>query len=84
MSQKMTYKTKGVCARSIDIETEDGIITDVKFNGGCDGNLKAISRLVKGMPVDEVADILEGNTCGRRDTSCADQLSQALRTVASS
>ena len=81
MAEKTTYRTKGVCSRSIEIETEEGIITDVSFNGGCDGNLKAISRLVKGRNVDEVADILEGNTCGRRDTSCADQLAKALRSI---
>ena len=79
--EKTTFKTRGVCARSIDLETEDGVIIDVKFNGGCDGNLKAISRLVKGQKVEDVADILEGNTCGNRSTSCADQLSQALRSV---
>ena len=83
MSEKTTFKTSGVCARSIDLETEDGLIVDVKFHGGCDGNLKAISTLVKGRPIDEVADILEGNICGRRDTSCADQLSQALRSIES-
>ena len=81
MAERTTFKTRGVCARSIDIETENGIITDISFNGGCDGNLKAIARLVKGRPVDEVAEILEGNTCGSRDTSCADQLSQALRAI---
>lgn len=74
-----TYKTQGVCSREIHIDVEDGIIRHVDFVGGCDGNLKAISKLVTGQPADEVADLLEGNTCGRRSTSCADQLSKALR-----
>ena len=78
---KTSYKTSGVCARSIDLEIEDGIIRDVSFNGGCDGNLKAISTLVRGRPAAEVADLLEGNICGRRDTSCADQLARALRSL---
>lgn len=74
-----TYRPQGVCAKGILLETEDGIIKNVEFQGGCNGNLKAISKLVVGKNVDEVADLLEGNTCGMRDTSCADQLSKALR-----
>ena len=77
----LAYPTRGVCAKQIDIETEDGIIKNVVFHGGCDGNLKAISKLVKGKPLAEVADILEGNTCGPRQTSCADQLACALRSM---
>ena len=76
-----TYRPEGVCARGINIETTDGKIDSVEFIGGCDGNLKAIGRLVKGHDVKEIADLLEGNTCGRRDTSCADQLAKALRTI---
>lgn len=76
-----TYATKGVCSKSITLETDGDIIEDVQFVGGCDGNLKAIGRLVKGMRIDDVVDLLEGNTCGRRSTSCADQLAQALKTV---
>lgn len=74
-----TYKPKGVCSRAINVDVNDNIITSVAFEGGCDGNLKAISKLVAGKTVDEVADMLEGNTCGRRPTSCADQLVKALR-----
>ncbi len=74
-----SYIPKGVCARSIEVELDNNIITDVKFTGGCDGNLKAVSKLVRGRDVDEVVGILEGNTCGRRPTSCADQLTYALR-----
>lgn len=76
-----TYRPQGVCSNMITIETEGDVIEDVKFSGGCNGNLKAIGLLVKGHKIDEVADLLEGNTCGRRPTSCADQLSKALRTV---
>lgn len=73
------YKTRGVCSKKIDFELEDGAIRNVKFTGGCDGNLKAISKLLEGMPANQAIDILEGNTCGPRSTSCADQLAQALK-----
>lgn len=74
------FKPRGVCSRAIHIDlTDDGsTIEGVSFEGGCKGNLKAIGRLVKGRPVEEVAGILAGNTCGPRPTSCADQLSIAL------
>ncbi len=75
----MEYTPKGVCARKIDITTEEGIVQDVVFTGGCNGNLKAISKLIKGMPTSQVIELLEGNTCGPRSTSCADQLAQALK-----
>lgn len=76
-----TYRTQGVCSRTIGIElSEDGkSIEEVQFVGGCDGNLKGISKLVKGMPVDKVCDLLEGNTCGFKSTSCPDQLVHGLR-----
>lgn len=72
------YRTKGTCSSNIEIEVEDGIIKDIAFWGGCNGNLQGISRLVKGMPVDEVIKKLEGVRCGMRPTSCPDQLCQAL------
>ena len=74
-----TYKTRGVCSRSIDVALDGDTVADVRFQGGCDGNLKAVSKLVRGMSVDEVARLLEGNTCGNRPTSCADQLVRAVR-----
>ena len=74
-----TYKTCGVCSREIHIDLDGNTIKHVDFVGGCDGNLKAISKLIAGKDVDEVASVLEGNTCGRRSTSCADQLVQGLR-----
>ena len=60
---------------------ENGIITDVEFYGGCNGNLKAIPKLVNGMPADQIAKILSGNTCGNKPTSCADQLAKAVTSV---
>ena len=75
----ITYRTSGVCSASIDVEVEDGIVKDVVFHGGCDGNLQAIPKLVRGMKVEDVCERLEGNTCGRRSTSCADQMCKALR-----
>lgn len=76
---KTIYKTKGTCSDNIAIELEDGIVKDIKFGGGCDGNLKGISELVKGMKVSEVIKRLEGIKCGSNKSSCPDQLAQALR-----
>ncbi|MBR6651007.1 MAG: TIGR03905 family TSCPD domain-containing protein [Clostridia bacterium] len=75
---KYTFRTRGVCATTINFELEDGIVSDVSFVGGCNGNLKAISRLVEGMEAEKVIDILKGNTCGFKRTSCADQFAIAL------
>lgn len=76
---KMSYQTTGVCSKKIDFEVENGIILDVKFVGGCAGNLLGISKLVKGMKVEEVISKLEGNRCGMKPTSCPDQLAKALK-----
>ena len=73
-----TYVPKGVCARLIDVELDGDTVRHVAFTGGCDGNLKAISRLVEGQNVDQVIETLKGNRCGRKPTSCADQLAVAL------
>lgn len=73
------YKTRGVCAREINFDVQDGVITHVDFVGGCNGNLKAIAKLVEGKPAEEIAELLSGNTCGARSTSCADQFARALR-----
>ncbi len=75
---KFTYKTNGVCSRSIDIEIEDNIIKDVSFMGGCNGNLKGIAALTKGMDVDDVIERLENIKCGFKNTSCPAQLAKAL------
>lgn len=75
------FKPRGVCSRLIHIGVSDdgSTIESVSFEGGCNGNLKAIGRLVEGRPVEEVCEILKGNTCGPRNTSCADQLASGLR-----
>ena len=73
------YKTENTCSSLISFDINDDVITNVSFTGGCNGNLKAISILVDGMTVDEIESKLKGNLCGRRPTSCADQLAKAVR-----
>ena len=75
----MVYKTKGTCASQISFDLVDGIIHNVKFTGGCNGNLKGIAALVEGMKAEDAIPRLEGITCGFKATSCPDQLSKALR-----
>jgi len=76
---KYTYKPKMVCSQQISFDIEGNVITGVSFVGGCNGNLKAVSKLVDGMTVEEIEAKLKGNTCGMRPTSCADQLCLAVR-----
>lgn len=76
---KYTYYTKGVCSRQIDLEIVDDVIQSVSFTGGCNGNLKGISSLVKGMSVEDAIEKCEGITCGAKPTSCPDQLAKALK-----
>lgn len=75
----MTYKTKGTCSQAIDFDIIDGKVRNVKFLGGCNGNLKGISVLVDGMTPEEVISKFDGITCGFKSTSCPDQLAQALK-----
>jgi uncharacterized protein (TIGR03905 family) len=75
---KTTYKTKGTCSSQIDVEIEDGVVKAVQFLGGCDGNLQAVSKLVTGMDAREAKERLQGIRCGRKSTSCPDQLSKAI------
>ena len=75
----MRYKTTGTCSSAIDFEVEDGIVKEVKFIGGCNGNTQGVAALVKGMQVDEVISRLEGIKCGFKSTSCPDQLAKALK-----
>lgn len=77
----MRYQTKGVCSSSIDIELKDGVIDSVKFTGGCNGNLQGIGALVKGMAPEEAISRLKGIRCGFKNTSCPDQLAQALESM---
>ena len=72
------YRTKGTCSTSIEISLDDNIVRDVKFTGGCHGNLQAIPKLVEGLPVEEVSKRLSGIDCRGRGTSCGDQLAQAV------
>ena len=72
------YRTRGTCSSRIDFEIEDGRVTSVTYIGGCNGNLQGISRLVAGLPVEEVIEKLQGIRCGMKDTSCPDQLAKAL------
>ena len=74
----LNYRTQGTCSSNVELEVVDGIIRQVTFWGGCNGNLQGISRLVTGMPAAEVVKRLEGIRCGSRLTSCPDQLCQAL------
>ena len=75
---KYYYKTKGVCSRSITLDVEDGILKDVQFEGGCDGNSSGIVALVRGMPAREVVKRLRGIRCEEKNTSCPDQLAIAI------
>ena len=75
----MVYKTKGTCSVEINFDVIDGRLHDVKFTGGCNGNLKGIGALVAGMKPEDVIARLEGTTCGFKPTSCPDQLAQALK-----
>ena len=72
------YTPHGVCSQHIQLEVEDGVIRSVEFLGGCNGNLKGISSLVKGMRPEEAVERLKGIHCGEKPTSCPDQLSRAL------
>ena len=79
--ERKVYQTKGVCAREISFNYENGRIYNLVFTGGCNGNLKAIAKLCEGKTLVEIEELLRGNTCGPRNTSCADQLSKAIKEV---
>lgn len=76
------YKTKGTCSQRIQFDIEDGKVKNVKFLGGCNGNLQGIAALIEGMDADEVIRRVEGIHCGMKGTSCPDQLACALRQAA--
>ena len=71
--------TQMVCSTMISFDLDDNVVSNIQFTGGCNGNLKAISKLVNGWTVEKIEEYLTGNTCGRRPTSCADQLAKAVR-----
>ncbi len=75
------YKTHGTCASKILLDVEDGIVKSVRFIGGCSGNTQGVAKLVEGMPVDEVITRLKDIRCGMKQTSCPDQLAQALAEI---
>ena len=77
----MIYKPQGVCSRAIDFEVEEGQIKYVRFTGGCNGNLQAISCLVAGMSAADVIKKFDGIKCGRKKTSCPDQFAKALKLI---
>ena len=72
------YRTKNVCVQQIKFHLEGNIVTNIEFIGGCNGNLKAIAKLLEGQTVEHIVEKLSGNTCGGRPTSCADQLAKAV------
>ena len=78
---KYRYKTQGTCSQMIEVEVNAGVVSNVVFYGGCDGNLKGISRLVEGMRAEDVVSRLRGICCGMKSTSCPDQLAYALEKI---
>lgn len=76
---KFEYNTRGVCSTKIFFDLNDNIVSNVEFIGGCNGNLKAIAKLVDGCTVEEIEKKLRGNKCGNKNTSCADQFAIAIR-----
>lgn len=75
---KHSYSPKGVCPTHLEFDLEDGIVKNISFRGGCNGNLKAIATLCEGMPAEELQAKLSGIRCGFKASSCSDQLAQAV------
>ncbi|MBQ1350792.1 MAG: TIGR03905 family TSCPD domain-containing protein [Ruminococcus sp.] len=76
---RYSYTPRGVCPMNISFELDGDTVSNIQFTGGCNGNLKAIAKLVDGWTVEQIEEKLRGNTCGRKPTSCADQLAVAVR-----
>jgi uncharacterized protein (TIGR03905 family) len=74
----LNYKPQGVCIRDIQFELSDDVVSNLVFEGGCDGNLKALVKLLDGKRMDEIISLFKGQTCGKKPTSCMDQLTMAL------
>ncbi len=81
MKKQIEYKTKGTCSRMVSVETEDDIITDCIFVGGCSGNTQGVAALVKGMKIEDAISKMKGIRCGFKETSCPDQLAKALEKI---
>ena len=75
---RSNYPTEMVCSQLISFDLDDNVVSNIEFTGGCNGNLKAIGKLVEGKDARTIADILRGNTCGFKSTSCGDQLAKAI------
>lgn len=78
---KHQYKPNGVCSTNIDFEIKNGRVYNVKYQGGCNGNLQGISKLVEGQKLEDVISKLSGIKCGNKNTSCPDQLAKALENI---
>lgn len=76
-----TYKTSGVCSKSISFDIEDGIVKNISFVGGCSGNTQGVAKLAEGMKAEELIERLSGIRCGFKSTSCPDQLAKAVKSV---
>jgi len=74
-----SYNTKDICASKIDFDLDGDIVRNIEFSGGCPGNLTSIQKLLEGQSVEYIASVLSGTLCGKRPTSCADQLSKAVQ-----
>ena len=79
---EIRYRTRGTCSSMITFDYEDGVVSNIRFTGGCNGNLKGISALCEGKTADEIEKTLSGITCGYKQTSCPDQLAKAVRAAA--
>ena len=79
MMETIHYRPRGVCSQAMEIDVEDGVVLAFRSTGGCNGNLKGIGHLVRGMKIEDVIQRLEGTTCGFKSTSCPDQIARALK-----
>lgn len=79
--ETLVFRPQGVCSREMRITYENGIVVDLEVVGGCNGNLKGIAALVRGMKIDDVIARLSGIRCGFKNTSCPDQLAKALQSI---
>ena len=79
MVKEITYRPQGVCSRAYHIVASDGVIDSIDIVGGCDGNLKGIASLLRGMKIEDAIERMSGVTCGSKPTSCPDQIARALR-----
>ena len=79
MVKEITYRPQGVCSRAYHIVASDGVIDSIDIGGGCDGNLKGIASLLRGMKIEDAIERMSGVTCGSKPTSCPDQIARALR-----